>query len=129
ELNDETLSDVKTSGDIGVYYTEETDYVKIAADMSGSVSGVNSSNKISSKTYREVSIQQVFDQYVSVLGIGDQVELSTSFADLLEMNMTAEFKVYQDGNRYSIVYDFDRDAFLEQLETAGLSEQSGIEFG
>ena len=129
DLNEETLSSVSTKGTIGFYYTDQTAYASINANVKGTSSGTNVEDTLNSKTYREMSLEQVYQDYIDAVGISGQVEMGTSFEDLLTANASAEYKVYLEGNRYSVVYEFDRELLLDQLDGLGLSEESGVSFG
>jgi hypothetical protein len=128
-LNDEVLTDVTTNGTIGFYYIDQTAYANINQTMKGTTSGINVDDTLTRKTYREMSLTQIYQDYIDAVGISGQVEMGSSFEDLIANNASVDFKVYRDGERYSIVYEFDRDLLLEQLDGVGLTEESGISFG
>jgi len=129
DMNDETLTDITNNSTIGFYYIDQTAYVNINQTMKGTSAGINIQDNLTRKTYREMSLTQVFQDYVDAIGIGDQIEMGSSFEDLIANNASFDFKVYKDGERYSIVYEFDSDQLLEQLDGVGLIEDSGISFG
>src|SRR5690606_33285771 len=86
DMNDETLTDITNNSTIGFYYVDQTAYVNINQTMKGTSAGINIQDNLTRKTYREMSLTQVFQDYVDAIGIGNQIEMGSSFEDLIANN-------------------------------------------
>ncbi len=128
-LNGEEFMTANSSGKIGLYHSEGNTYANLDMNVKAKAMGIENENDVKSKKYTNASLSSIVDKFTSTIGLSGQAEMSTSFGDIAEMYASGSFKVYQEGERYSLVYALDRATLLEQLESADLSGTSGITFG